>query len=207
MGGRGRIFSNGWLIAIVSGLIATIVGGVIVHDLTQNSHAPAATTGGATPTGSTLSSSRPSSPPSISVLTYPFTAGSEQLPLGLTGTWTGSVFQASTKQTYPVILRLARTPGETVVGTSSYPTLNCEGMLELNQVTFDTVVVTEYITLGATQGTGEYCINQIQIKLKYLDKNHLLYVFAYNGNPTDGQATLKRSSGLCIGRRPGGFLA
>lgn len=107
----------------------------------------------------------------------------------------GSVFQASTSETYPVILKLAQAPG-TMVGTSSYPTLNCEGILRLNQVTFDTVVVTEYIILGAAgtaSATGNGCVTPLQISLKYLNRNHLLYTFAYDGNTTDGQATLKRS--------------
>jgi hypothetical protein len=86
-------------------------------------------------------------------------------------------------------------PG-TAIGTSSYPTLNCEGMLRLNDVSFDTVVITEYITVGASQGLGQPgCGTPDQITLKYLDKNHLLYTFAYNGNQNDGQATLARSAG------------
>jgi hypothetical protein len=68
-------------------------------------------------------------------------------------------------------------------------------MLQLNEVSFDTVVITEYITVGAANPNASGCGTPDQITLKYLDKNHLLYTFAYGGNPTDGQATLTRSAG------------
>src|ERR1022692_1303665 len=134
------------------------------------------------------------SPTSAATPTNPFLPGRSQLPEQLTGTWKGSVLQQDNSQTYAVVLKLSRMPG-TAIGTSSYPTLNCEGMLQLNEVSFDTVVITEYITVGAANPNASGCGTPDQITLKYLDKNHLLYTFAYAGNPTDGQATLTRSTG------------
>jgi hypothetical protein len=199
-GGDWGSSSSSWVVTIVGGLIVTIVGGLIVYGITHHAHAKAATAGSATPTAGAAASSSPapSAPrksPAPSAPRNPFTPGSDHLPSQLTGTWTGSVFQASTSATYPVTLKLAQAPG-TMVGTSSYPTLSCEGILRLNQVTFDTVVVTEYITLGAAgtaSATGNGCVTPIQIRLKYLNKNHLLYTFANPGYPSDGQAALKRS--------------
>jgi hypothetical protein len=172
-----------WVRGIIVGLIVTVVGYFCIQAISGSPKASP------TPTNTTSSPVRSGGPSSPSAPTNPFTPGSSQLPAQLTGTWKGSVFQASTSQTYTVILELARMPG-TAIGTSSYPTLNCEGMLRLNDVSFDTVVITEYITVGASQ-----CATPNQITLKYLDKNHLLYTFAYSGNPTDGQATLARSAG------------
>jgi hypothetical protein len=173
---------------LIVGLIVTIIGGLVVVLVTPslisgNNQSPHP---GPTLTNTT-SNPGPQSPSPAP--TDPFTPGSGQLPEQLTGTWKGSVFQASPSQTYPVILKLARMPG-TAIGTVSYPTLNCEGMLRLNDVSFDTVVITEYITIGQS-----VCGTADQFTLKYLDKNHLFYTFAYNGIPNDGQATLARSVG------------
>jgi hypothetical protein len=178
-----------WVRVIIGGLIVTVVGYFCIQAISSSPNASP------TPTNTTSSPVRSGPPSSPSAPTKPFTPGSGQLPEQLTGTWKGSVFQASTSQTYPVTLELARMPG-TAIGTSSYPTLNCEGMLRFNDVSFDTVVITEYITVGASQGLGQTgCGTPDQITLKYIDKNHLLYTFAWNGNPIDGQATLARSAG------------
>ena len=183
-----------WLMGIVATVIAATI--ITTLHLSGTGSTPGGTSGGsATPTADVSYSPTSNSSPAPLAAPNPFTAGSDHLPSQLTGTWIGSIFQASTSETYSVTLKLAQNPG-TMIGTSSYPTLNCEGILRLNQVTFDTVIVTEYITFGAagtTSATGNGCITPLQISLKYLDKNHLLYTFAYGGNATDGQATLKRS--------------
>lgn len=128
----------------------------------------------------------------------PFISGSRRLPVQLTGTWTGSVFQASASESYPVTIKLARMPG-TKVGTSSYPTLKCKGVLRLDRVSSRSIVVTEHIISGAyKKGHGGDCITPARITLKYLTKNNLIYTFPFDGDPNgggdpdDGQATLVR---------------
>ncbi len=147
MSGRGGWFSNLWVITVIGGLIVLAVGHFLFSDNTQSPNTRP------TPTNTTSNSVLSTPQNSPSAPTSPFTPGSGQLPEQLTGTWKGSVLQASTSQTYPVILKLAQMPGA-AIGTSSYPTLNCEGMLRLNEVSSDTVVITEYITVGASQGLG-----------------------------------------------------
>lgn len=174
-----------WIMGIVGAVVSAAI--ISALHLSGTRSISGETSGGnATPNSSAPYSPTPDSPQSPLAPSSPFTAGSNRLPSQLTGTWVGSVFQASTSQNYPVTLKLTQAPG-TMVGTSSYPTLNCKGTILLKQVTSDTAIVTEYITSGGG------CVTPLQISLKYLNANHLLYTFAYSGNPTDGQATLKRS--------------
>jgi len=177
----GRLFSNPWVITIVGGVIAAVVSAFLIADLVHTSSASSALA--PAPAVTSHAPSTPTPAPAAN----PFTAGSTQLPEQLIGTWQGTVLQADDSTRYPVVLQLAPSAG-TVVGTSSYATLGCQGQLELDAVYTDSVEVTEYITAG--QGS---CTSGVQITLKYLNKDQLFYSFAYNGNPVDGQATLTRS--------------
>jgi len=177
----GRLFSNPWVITIVGGVIAAVVSAFLIADLLHTSSTGSAQAPAPAPA---VTSNAPSTPAPAA---NPFTAGSTQLPEQLIGTWQGTVLQANDSTQYPVVLQLARSAG-TVVGTSSYATLDCQGQLELDAVYTDSVEVTEYITSG--QGS---CTSGVQITLKYLNKDQLFYSFAYSGDPVDGQATLTRS--------------
>ena len=181
-------------------IVAAALGFLVLPSHKSNSATPGPTTAtrAARPTISTapparaISSTVPPSPrPATasvrSQTSTPFTAGSGQLPQQLSGTWRGSVFQASVAETYPVVLQLANQPG-TTIGTSDYETLECQGELRLNAVFAYSVEITEYIT-----SNNGNCVSPVKITLKWLDRNHIFYSFSNPGYPDDGQATLTRS--------------
>src|SRR5262249_13796235 len=127
----GRFFSNAWTITIIGGVIVAVITTVIfgstgTDSRTKTTHSPEASP---TATSTVTGSPGPEVTSAAAGSAGQFIAGSNQLPQQLTGTWQGTVFQASSSQSYLVILQLAGSPGS-IVGTSSYPTLNCQGKLE-----------------------------------------------------------------------------
>jgi hypothetical protein len=96
--------------------------------------------------------------------------------------------QFSTSQQYPMTLVFEPSAGSTI-GTSSYPTLQCKGVLRLNEVLADSIKFTEHIT----EGTGVFsgCTEEVPLTARYMNRNRIFVTFETEGQ-IDGEATLSR---------------
>jgi hypothetical protein len=193
MNRRNGILSNPWLVTVAGGLIVAILSAIFIGTPSSSGSSLAPSRSKSARQTPSPARQNYSSGPSVNDSpgpSYPFTPGTYELPDQLIGTWSGTVFQASTAQNYPVVLRLSRAPG-TTIGTSEYRTLGCQGELRLNSITIDTAMVAEYIT---SNSVSSGCVSPVQITLRYLGPNRIFYSFSYDGNPEDGQGTLTKSS-------------
>lgn len=72
---------------------------------------------------------------------------SQQLPVKYTGVWKGFGFQNNGSK-WNMLFSLTRANSNSIVGTSSYPSLRCGGELTLKSVNSDSVDILEKITYG-----------------------------------------------------------
>lgn len=97
------------------------------------------------------------------------------------GEWTGPIEQAGIK--YVVDLSLEH-DGDTIVGTTDYPELNCSGRLDDAELAGDVLSVVETITVGA-----EGCITPLELTLT-LQPDEIVYRFEAHGG---GEGVLRQT--------------
>lgn len=125
--------------------------------------------------------------PSDSTTTIPYPDGTPQSPKPhpltlFTGEWTGDIVQFSPSTRYNATLVIAIPTAGQIVGTSSYPSLECSGNLRLVGVSDKVLRVEELITEGKAVPFGtKGCVNGFII-LELLPDGRLFYRFTDKNN-------------------------
>ena len=113
--------------------------------------------------------------------------GSAELPDFAAGTWEGTLEQDG--DSYPVVLELYEPQDDAEAGTIAYPSLECSGTLELQDVHAGQIVVYEYLTVNEGQ-----CVDGGEIELTFITRNELSYFYDGTAHDTaDTAGTLSRN--------------